>query len=210
MPCVCCAPTPTAARSSSNAWHPARRSPSSAWQGATTRRRWRWPRCRSPCVGRRPRARCSPTRRAGGAPSPPAATRCSRRACAIRHSGCGAISSPRRRRPALLHGDLQHGNILADGPSWRAIDPIGATGDPLFDPASALCEPVSFLSRLDHFARLLDRRLGLLAERLAADRARLAAWAFAITVLKVVWAIEDGRDERGYAAIAAVLSARVS
>lgn len=112
--------------------------------------------------------------------------------------------------PALLHGDLQHGNILADGAGWRAVDPIGATGDPLFDPASALCEPVSFLSRLDRFARLLDRRLGLLAERLAADRARLAAWAFAITVLKVVWAIEDGRDQRGYAAIAAVLSARVS
>ncbi|WP_157967164.1 aminoglycoside phosphotransferase family protein [Elioraea thermophila] len=118
-----------------------------------------------------------------------------------------AASAP---APSLIHGDLHHGNILADGEAWRAIDPIGATGDPLFDPASALCEPVSFLARLDHLPRLLDRRLGRLAERLAADRARLAAWAFAIAVLKTVWAIEDGRNERGYAAIAAVLSPSTS
>lgn len=111
---------------------------------------------------------------------------------------------------SLLHGDLHHGNILADGTGWRAIDPIGATGDPLFDPASAVCEPVSFFLRADDRGRLLDRRLALVAERLAANRARLAAWAFAIAVLKAVWAIEDGRDERGYAAIAAVLSASTS
>ncbi len=112
--------------------------------------------------------------------------------------------------PCLLHGDLHHGNILADGAGWRAIDPIGAAGDALFDPASALCEPVSFLIRFDKPGRLLNRRLAALAERLAADHARLAAWAFAIAVLKTVWAIEDGCEAGGYAAIAARLSESTS
>lgn len=112
--------------------------------------------------------------------------------------------------PCLLHGDLHHGNILADGEGWRAIDPIGATGDALFDPASAVSEPVSFLAGFAHSSRLVDHRLGVLVERLSADRARLAAWAFAIAVLKTVWAIEDGREARGYAAIADLLSASTS
>lgn len=99
-------------------------------------------------------------------------------------------------RPAvLLHGDLHHRNVLADGPGWRAIDPFGATGEPAFDVGTLLTNPVAWLPFRRDLAAIQARRVALLAERLGEDRARVAGWGFVVGVLKTVWDLEDGTGD---------------
>lgn len=99
------------------------------------------------------------------------------------------------RPPVLLHGDLHHRNVLADGPGWRAIDPFGARGEPEFDTGTLLSNPVSWLPHRRDLAAIQRRRVALLAERLGAERARIAAWGFVVGVLKMAWDIEDGTGD---------------
>lgn len=96
----------------------------------------------------------------------------------------------------VVHGDLQHRNVLGRGFSddrhWMAIDPHGWLGDPSFEFAPALAAPESLMlmhpdaeTRRD--ARGIDpvplvaataRRIGILAEISGDDPTRLWAWAF--------------------------------
>jgi streptomycin 6-kinase len=91
--------------------------------------------------------------------------------------------------PALLHGDLHHGNILRDGPAWRAVDPKGLLGDPAFEAAALLRNPPGspLLARA-------PRRVAILAETTGLPRERLAGWGYAGSVLAWAWALEDGTD----------------
>jgi streptomycin 6-kinase len=70
--------------------------------------------------------------------------------------------------PALLHGDLHHGNLLADGVrgGWRAVDPRGLRGDPAFEAAALLRNPPgsALLARA-------PRRIAILADGANAWRA---------------------------------------
>src|SRR4029079_19726764 len=76
--------------------------------------------------------------------------------------------------PALLHGDLHHGNILADGPrSWRANDPKGLVGEPAYEAGALLRNPLPELLAWPDPARVQARRIDILADRLGIDRARL-------------------------------------
>jgi streptomycin 6-kinase len=79
----------------------------------------------------------------------------------------------------VLHGDLHHFNILADGDRWVAIDPKGYAADPSYEivafmrnPVPRELDPATMAARIRHFA-----------ERLGDPPERLWAWSFVQIVL---------------------------
>jgi len=95
-------------------------------------------------------------------------------------------------RPRLLHGDLQHSNVLFDEErGWVAIDPKGVVGELEFEMGAALRNPIE---RPDLFAApaIIERRLSRFVARLGLDADRALSWAFAQAVLSAIWDIEDG------------------
>jgi streptomycin 6-kinase len=97
-----------------------------------------------------------------------------------------------QQRPILLHGDLQHYNVLFDSDhGWLAIDPKGVFGEIEYEIGAALRNPVErpelFLSR-----STIERRLGQFTSRLNLNYARILAWGFAQSVLSAIWGVEDG------------------
>ena len=97
-----------------------------------------------------------------------------------------------QRRPRLLHGDLQHYNILFDSArGWLAIDPKGVVGEIEYEIGASLRNPFErpdlFLSRAT-----IERRLKQFTSRLNLDHERALAWGFAQAVLSAIWTIEDG------------------
>lgn len=100
-------------------------------------------------------------------------------------------------RPRLLHGDLQHSNVLFDEErGWVAIDPKGVVGELEFEIGAALRNPIE---RPDLFATpaIVERRLSRFAARLGLDTDRALSWAFAQAVLSAIWDIEDGSAGHG-------------
>ena len=92
----------------------------------------------------------------------------------------------------LLHGDLQHYNILEDRErGWVAIDPKGVVGEIAYEVGAALRNPGE---RPDVFASLttIERRIDVLSTRLRLDAGRLLRWGFAQAVLSAIWHVEDG------------------
>lgn len=74
----------------------------------------------------------------------------------------------------LLHGDLQHGHVLAAGEDWAAISPTPLNGDPHWEPAPTL---------LAHWAEVVDdvrfgvrRRFDTLVDIAGLDEDRARAW----------------------------------
>ena len=95
-------------------------------------------------------------------------------------------------QPRLLHGDLQHYNVLFDSNrGWLAIDPKGVFGELEYEVGAMMRNPVEcpdlFLS-----SQTIERRLEQLATRLNLDRERALRWTFAQAVLSAIWEIEDG------------------
>ena len=92
----------------------------------------------------------------------------------------------------LLHGDLQHYNVLFDSRrGWLAIDPKGVAGEIEFETGAALRNPYE---RPDLFATpaAVERRLRRFEAVLQLDADRALAWAFAQAVLSAIWSVEDG------------------
>lgn len=97
-----------------------------------------------------------------------------------------------QRRTRLLHGDLQHSNVLLDADrGWVAVDPKGVVGEVEYEIGASLRNPVE---RPDLFAsrKAVERRLRIFAGRLEIDADRVLLWAFSQAVLSVLWCIEDG------------------
>ncbi|HYR75098.1 MAG TPA: aminoglycoside phosphotransferase family protein [Pyrinomonadaceae bacterium] len=97
-----------------------------------------------------------------------------------------------QRRPILLHGDLQHYNVLFDSDrGWSAIDPKGVVGEIEYELGAALRNPGErpeiFLS-----PATITRRLEQFTRKLNLDFERALGWAFAQAVLSAIWGIEDG------------------
>lgn len=91
----------------------------------------------------------------------------------------------------LLHGDLQHYNVLYDAHrGWVAIDPKGVIGEREYELGASLRNPaeqvVDFASPVT-----VERRLTRLGNG-PLDLTRLLAWGFAQAVLSALWMIEDG------------------
>ena len=101
-----------------------------------------------------------------------------------------------QRHTRLLHGDLQHYNILYDDHrGWLAIDPKGVIGDLEFELAAALRNPQG---RPELFAdrSVIQRRITRYSTLLDLDADRIMGWAFCGAVLSAIWAIQDGHSER--------------
>ena len=93
--------------------------------------------------------------------------------------------------PILLHGDLQHFNVVRDARrGWLAIDPKGILGEPAYETGAMLRNPIT---RPEFCAdrAVIERRARLICERLGYAYDRVIGWCFAQWVLSVLWAIED-------------------
>jgi streptomycin 6-kinase len=97
-----------------------------------------------------------------------------------------------QRTTRLLHGDLQHSNVLLDADrGWVAIDPKGVIGEVEYELGAMLRNPSE---RPDLYTDpvTIERRVDQLASELSLDRRRIVGWAFAQAVLSAIWEIEDG------------------
>ena len=89
----------------------------------------------------------------------------------------------------LLHGDLHHYNVLFDNEAgWLAIDPQGPMGEIEFEIGACLRNP---LADIVESPRVLERRLRTYEDRLNLDAGRALRWAFATTVLGILWPFEQ-------------------
>jgi streptomycin 6-kinase len=93
----------------------------------------------------------------------------------------------------LLHGDLQHSNVLFDGRrGWVTIDPKGVIGELEYEIGAALRNPRE-LPDLIGDPVVIQRRLDRYVTTLGLDRRRTLGWAFAQAVLSMIWTVEDNR-----------------
>jgi streptomycin 6-kinase len=92
----------------------------------------------------------------------------------------------------LLHGDLQHYNVLLDNErGWVAIDPKGVVGEWEYEVGPLLRNPVE---RPELFANVetINQRLELLTTLLPLNYSRTLRWSYAQSILSAIWDIEDG------------------
>ena|SRR2546425_769372 len=100
---------------------------------------------------------------------------------------CGSQS-----RPRLLHGDVQHYNVLSDSSrGWLAIDPKGVVGELEYELGAILRNPYERRELLSE-PSTIEKRIRRLSSSLHLDASRILAWAFAQAVLSAIWAFEDG------------------
>ena len=97
-----------------------------------------------------------------------------------------------QRAVRLLHGDLQHYNVLFDSRrGWTAIDPKGVVGETEYEIGASLRNPFErpeLFSRPDN----IEARLRCYERRLKLDFTRALKWGFAQAVLSAIWTVEDG------------------
>ena len=92
----------------------------------------------------------------------------------------------------LLHGDLQHYNVLFDiKRGWVAIDPKGVVGEWEYEVGPLLRNPVEQPELLANPA-IIKRRLELLTTLLPLNYSRVLRWSYAQSILSAIWDIEDG------------------
>ncbi|HLL73680.1 MAG TPA: aminoglycoside phosphotransferase family protein [Pyrinomonadaceae bacterium] len=102
------------------------------------------------------------------------------------------LCSTQREPALLLHGDLQHYNVLFDARrGWLAIDPKGVAGEIEYEIGAALRNPYERPTLFDSPAAV-ERRLRRYESVLKLDAGRALAWAFAQAVLSAIWTVEDG------------------
>lgn len=92
----------------------------------------------------------------------------------------------------LLHGDLQHYNVLFDyDRGWVAIDPKGVIGEIEYEIGASLRNP-NEKPELFASPETIERRLRCFETRLKLNYDRALAWGFAQAVLSAIWSVEDG------------------
>jgi streptomycin 6-kinase len=94
--------------------------------------------------------------------------------------------------PIVLHGDLQHYNVVRDAArGWLAIDPKGILGEPAYETGAMLRNPAAN-PQLCADSAIIERRARSICERLGYPYERVIGWCFSQWVLSVLWAIQDG------------------
>ena len=97
-----------------------------------------------------------------------------------------------QRTTMLLHGDLQHYNVLFDNErGWVAIDPKGVVGELEYEVGAILRNPVE-LAEFYTTPAIINCRLCTLSDLLHLDHSRTLNWSFAQSVLSAIWDVEDG------------------
>ena len=97
-----------------------------------------------------------------------------------------------QRTTMLLHGDLQHYNVLFDDQrGWVAIDPKGVVGELEYEIGALLRNPVE-MPELFTDPATIKRRLQILTPSLHLDYSRALKWSYGQAVLSAIWQIEDG------------------
>jgi streptomycin 6-kinase len=92
----------------------------------------------------------------------------------------------------LLHGDLQHYNVLFDNNrGWVAIDPKGVVGELEYELGAILRNPVEHPELFSN-RTTIRRRLKILTTTLDLDYSRALTWSFAQAILSAIWDVEDG------------------
>lgn len=91
----------------------------------------------------------------------------------------------------LLHGDLHHENVLADGDGWRMIDPKGVVGPGVSAVGALLVNPLPEVGQWPDLAGVMRRRLAILHEGLGYGVVEMARVGLAHAVLNMVWDWED-------------------
>lgn len=92
----------------------------------------------------------------------------------------------------LLHGDLQHYNVLFDNErGWVAIDPKGVVGEWEYEVAALLRNPVEQPELFANTA-IINRRLEILTTLLSLNYSRALRWSYAQSILSAIWDVEDG------------------
>ena len=99
-----------------------------------------------------------------------------------------------QRTTMLLHGDLQHYNVLFDRDrDWVAIDPKGVVGELEYEVGALIRNPVQHPELFANPATI-KRRLETLTALLHLDHSRALAWSFAQAVLSAIWDVEDNHQ----------------
>jgi streptomycin 6-kinase len=94
----------------------------------------------------------------------------------------------------LLHGDLQHSNVLLDrARGWIAIDPKGVVGEVAYELGAFLRNPVECPETFSDPA-VIERRVAQITSAMRVDRRRLVGWGFAQSILSIIWSWEDGES----------------
>jgi streptomycin 6-kinase len=97
-----------------------------------------------------------------------------------------------QRSSMLLHGDLQHYNVLFDERrGWVAIDPKGVVGELEYEIGAMLRNPVE-LREVFLNPETIKRRLEMITSSLELDYERAVRWSYAEAVLSAIWGVEDG------------------
>lgn len=92
----------------------------------------------------------------------------------------------------LLHGDLQHYNVLFDNDrGWVAIDPKGVVGELEYEVGALLRNPIEYPELFTNPA-IIKRRLEVLSTLLHIDYTRALNWSYAEAILSAIWNVEDG------------------
>ena len=91
----------------------------------------------------------------------------------------------------LLHGDLHHENILATGGGWKAIDPKGVAGEPLWECTAFLRNPVGTLPFRKDLERVTARRVTHFAKLFRVPEDEVRRYGFVGAVLSAFWSAED-------------------
>lgn len=89
----------------------------------------------------------------------------------------------------LLHGDLNHWNILSNNGRWQAIDPKGIIGPACMEPARFMLNELE-LSGREPLA-CLDEMTAILSNKLGEHPRIVATAAFLDAVLSTCWTLEE-------------------
>jgi streptomycin 6-kinase len=94
----------------------------------------------------------------------------------------------------LVHGDLQHFNVLAaQREPWLAVDPWPYVGDREFDIGPFLRNPYGELLDWPDPVNTVRLRARRLSERLGLDPSRVRAWAVVQAVDNGLWSLGNGK-----------------
>ncbi|HEY2231352.1 MAG TPA: aminoglycoside phosphotransferase family protein [Xanthobacteraceae bacterium] len=116
------------------------------------------------------------------------------------------LASPREM--VVLHGDVDHGNVLQFGPRGRlAIDPKGLWGERGFEYANVFCNPD--VETATEPGRLARQATGVAAAA-GLERARLLRWVLAYAGLSAAWSLGEGEPPTGSLQVAALAAAELN